>query len=145
MEAATPQLGLIPMHDSSHFSMTHSPLVWNILGATHDFLNGTSFLNWTYQHILGHHPYTNIADADPDIVTTDPGVRRIKPNQAWYVNYIRQELFVPILYAFLAVKTRFQDPVLLYTAKRNDTIRCNDPTMTQNIIFWGGKVGSPLH
>ncbi len=48
-------LGLMPMHDSSHFSFTHNPMVWRVMGATHDFLNGSSFLNWMYQHILGHH------------------------------------------------------------------------------------------
>lgn len=24
---------------------------------------------WIHQHVLGHHPYTNIDGADPDIVT----------------------------------------------------------------------------
>ncbi|KAI9023259.1 delta-5 fatty acid desaturase [Hyaloraphidium curvatum] len=138
-------LGLIPMHDSSHFSFTHSPMVWDFLGATHDFLNGASFLNWTYQHILGHHPYTNIANADPDVVTSDPDVRRIKPSQSWYSNYKNQELFVPLLYAFLAVKTRVQDPQLLYVQKRNDTIRVNEPSQGQNVQFWGGKVFWVLH
>ena len=52
----------------------------------HDLYQGCSLLAWTYQvsrngghvvndlflylqHTLGHHPYTNIDGADPDIVT----------------------------------------------------------------------------
>ena len=64
------QIGLMPMHDSSHFSITHSPTVWRVLGMTHDFFNGSSYLVWLYQHMVGHHPYTNIDGADPDIETS---------------------------------------------------------------------------
>ena len=28
------------------------------------------YLVWLYQHMLGHHPYTNIDGADPDIDTS---------------------------------------------------------------------------
>ncbi len=52
--------------------MTHSPTVWKAIGSLHDFVNGASLLVWTYQHIIGHHHYTNIDDADPDIMTTRP-------------------------------------------------------------------------
>ena len=38
-------------------------------GASHDFYNGASTLVWTYQHILGHHLYTNIEGVDPDLIT----------------------------------------------------------------------------
>lgn len=73
----------------SHFSVTNKPWVWRLLGSWHDFINGTSEyvwihqVNWTastrsmivcpaylaFQHTLGHHPYTNVDHADPDIVT----------------------------------------------------------------------------
>jgi len=36
----------MPMHDGSHFSTTHSPLVWKLLGATHDFFNGCSYADY---------------------------------------------------------------------------------------------------
>lgn len=80
----------MPMHDSSHFSVTHNPKVWKYLGATHDFFNGASYLVWLYQHMLGHHPYTNIDGADPDIVTSEKDIRRIKEVQPWYSFYINQ-------------------------------------------------------
>ncbi|RHZ54733.1 hypothetical protein Glove_423g15 [Diversispora epigaea] len=134
------QVGLNQLHDSSHFSVTHDPFVWRILGATHDFLNGCSNLIWMYQHVLGHHIYTNIAGADPDILTRDPDIRRIKPNQPWYSRYINQHLFVPILYGLLAIKVRFQDINIAYIIGSNDNIRLNPLTNLQTFIFWGGKI-----
>ncbi|CAG8784100.1 6396_t:CDS:10 [Dentiscutata erythropus] len=66
---ACAQLGLNQLHDASHFAVTNDPFVWKILGATHDFFNGASYLAWLYQHAFGHHIYTNIAGCDPDILT----------------------------------------------------------------------------
>lgn len=53
----------------SHFAITHKPWVWKMVGCIHDFFQGASMLAWMYQHTLGHHPYTNIDGADPDIET----------------------------------------------------------------------------
>ena len=53
----------------SHFAITHKPWVWKLVGSTHDFFNGASMLAWIHQHTFGHHPYTNIDGADPDVVT----------------------------------------------------------------------------
>ncbi|KAG0366873.1 delta-5 desaturase [Gamsiella multidivaricata] len=133
------QVGLNPLHDASHFSVTHNPTVWKILGATHDFFNGASYLVWLYQHMLGHHPYTNIAGADPDVATAERDVRRIKPHQKWFINHVNQHLFVPFLYGLLAFKTRFQDISILYFVKANDAIRVNPLSPWHTAMFWGGK------
>ena len=53
----------------SHFAITHKPWVWKLVGSIHDFFNGASMYAWMHQHTLGHHPYTNIDGADPDIRT----------------------------------------------------------------------------
>ena len=53
----------------SHFAITHKPWVWKAVGSLHDFFHGASMYAWIYQHVFGHHPYTNIDGADPDIVT----------------------------------------------------------------------------
>ncbi|CAI2163869.1 10968_t:CDS:10 [Funneliformis geosporum] len=128
MGFACAQIGLNPLHDASHFS-----------GATHDFLNGASHLVWTYQHAFGHHIYTNIADADPDILTDDPDFRRIKPSQNWYSRYINQQTFVPLLYGLLAFKTRIQDISIVYIIGSNGKIRINPLSTWHTSIFWGGK------
>lgn len=87
------QIGLLPMHDASHCSFTNKPWVWRLLGSLHDVLNGSSFLAWCYrtllillvEHQLGHHIYTNIYGADPDIDAGDPDIRRIVKYQKWYL------------------------------------------------------------
>lgn len=56
----------------SHFAVTHKPWVWKLVGSVHDIYQGASILAWMYQHTFGHHPYTNIDGADPDIVTASP-------------------------------------------------------------------------
>ena len=108
------------------------------------------YLVWLYQHMLGHHPYTNIDGADPDIdtgarswgapprppppgpprtqlharahqarpfcghwgtargrpATAEKDLRRIKASQRWFDRDLLQHIYVPIIYAALAVKTR---------------------------------------
>ncbi|CAG8695833.1 11289_t:CDS:2, partial [Acaulospora morrowiae] len=96
-------------------------------------------LVWMYQHALGHHIYTNIAGADPDILTGEPDIRRIKPSQKWYSRYVNQHVFVPIIYGLLAIKVRLQDINIVYIIGSNDKIRINPLTMWQTCVFWGGK------
>ncbi|CAG8615962.1 4596_t:CDS:10 [Cetraspora pellucida] len=97
------------------------------------------------KHAFGHHIYTNIAGCDPDLVTNDPDIRRIKPSQRWYSRYVNQHLFVPILYGFLAIKVRIQDIPILYFVGSNDKIRINPITTWHTCVFWSGKVFFVLH
>ncbi|TPX38351.1 hypothetical protein SmJEL517_g00348 [Synchytrium microbalum] len=133
------QIGLMPMHDSSHASISHSSTLWWTLGSTHDFLNGASFMVWIYQHMFGHHPYTNIAGADPDVAVGDPDVRRIVTKQQWFSHYTYQHIWVPIAYAFLGMKVRIQDITILFVHKKLDQIRINPVLPHQAALFWGGK------
>lgn len=134
-------VALTAMHDASHFSVTHSPWVWKLLGSVvHDIYNGASLYVWTNQHILGHHLYTNIDGADPDVVTsTEPAdVRRIKWTQKWLPFYFYQHIYIPILYCLLGIKTRLQDVYILISLK-NGPIRVNPPTLSQVLFFSLGK------
>lgn len=121
-------IGLMPLHDTSHYAITHDPTVWRYVGLLHDFLNGCSSRVWAYQHTLGHHPYTNIDDADPDIMTAAkevPDIRRIKNTQTWYQRYLSQHVYMPFLYGLLSVKTRVQDFSILFVLKKDGSIRLN--------------------
>ena len=66
------QIGLTPMHDGSHFSITHSPLVWRVLGMSHDFLNGSSYVAVLFAlrrgHILLRAPWARVRWC-PDVGT----------------------------------------------------------------------------
>jgi len=134
------QIGLNPLHDASHTTITSNPLVWKIVGYSHDFLNGASFLVWIYQHALGHHPYTNVVGVDPDIDTQEDDVRRIKIQQKWLPRYIYQHLYVPVLYGLLAWKTRFQDLTISFLIGSNGKIRVNPLTTEQMVLLTAGKV-----
>lgn len=132
------QIGLNTLHDGTHGAITKSPLVWRILGCTHDFFNGTSHVMWVYQHVLGHHPFTNISGVDPD-VSTD--IRRVEPHQQWYRRYLGQEFFMPVVYGVLALQYRITDITTLYVTKNmgENQIRINPLPLFHHLIFWGGK------
>jgi len=98
-------ISFMPVHEGSHASTTSSPIMWRLMGAVHDWVNGASFYNWCHQHFLGHHPFTNVTDTsksvdalDPDVVTNDPDVRRIKPTQSHRDYYKYQVFYAPVLY-----------------------------------------------
>lgn len=85
------------LHDASHCGISHKPIrmssllfylylshlnseknppfinnlitVWRYIGVTFDFLVGGSFFAWLHQHSIGHHLYTNVRGADPDLGT----------------------------------------------------------------------------
>jgi fatty acid desaturase len=128
-------------HDASHFAITHKPWVWRAVGCVHDFFHGASMYTWINQHTLGHHSYTNIDGADPDIVTASsdtPDIRRIKWDQRWMPRYFYQHIYMPMLYCVLGIKTRLQDFHILYHL-RNSTIRMNKFSNWQLFSFFAGK------
>lgn len=136
-------IGLMPMHDSSHFSITHNPTLWTLIGYTHDLFNGCSNRVWAYQHMLGHHAYTNIDGVDPDIMTAAPeipDIRRIKHSQYWFTRYLGQHVYAPILYSLLSIKTRLQDLSILYVLRKNGSIRINPLTDVENWIVIASKI-----
>jgi len=111
----------------------------------HDWINGCSFYNWCHQHFLGHHPFTNVQSElgeyslDPDTVTAEKDLRRIKPTQAWLSHYYYQFLYAPMMYGLLGVKFRINDFVILFVTKRNGSIRVNPMDTWHLFNFFAGK------
>lgn len=57
------------------------------------------------QHVVGHHIYTNVYGADPDLPEASEGdPRRLVPRQKWAWIYKYQHLYMPPLYGLLALK-----------------------------------------
>jgi len=133
-------ISLMPVHEASHGASTSSPWMWRFLGAMHDWLLGASFYNWLHQHLLGHHPFTQVEQLDPDIVTADPDARRIKTSQPWLSPYRWQHLYMPVLYGLLAAKYRINDLTIVFSVKKNGQIRLNDLGAWHWFNFVGGKV-----
>jgi fatty acid desaturase/predicted heme/steroid binding protein len=136
----------MPVHEGSHAATTDSPFMWRILGSVHDIVNGASFYNWCHQHFLGHHPFTNVTEegklfdaVDPDVVTNDPDMRRIKPSQPYYGHYKYQKFYAPMLYGLLGIKSRLSDFLILFVSKKNGPVRVNPMNAWHTAIFFGGK------
>jgi len=80
-----------------------------------DILMGGSNVAWNFQHILGHHQFTNVFQADPDLPCAEAGdIRRLVKYQRWKWVYKFQAFYLPVLYTLLALKTRFSDAMILF-------------------------------
>lgn len=99
------------MHDASHMAIGTTEKWWKNVGEiSMDWFAGASIRSWHNQHVIGHHIYTNILGADPDLPVAEIGdIRRIVPRQMWSFAYRFQYMYLPPLYGLLALKFRFQD------------------------------------
>ena len=115
------------MHDASHTAIGPNEMYWKFLGRlTHDWYVGGSMISWHHQHIIGHHQYTNVFLADPDIpYRVDGDLRRIVGDQSWIGVYKWQWLYLPMLYAFLALKVRVSDVTDTWLARTSGPMRVN--------------------
>lgn len=115
------------MHDSSHMAFGHTQTWWCIAGRLYlDFYAGCSMTSWHNQHTIGHHIYTNIFKADPDMPKTETGdVRRLVPRQAWASICKWQHVYLPVLYGLLGVSMRVSDVTDVFTAHVNGPVRVN--------------------
>lgn len=113
------------MHDSSHLALGHSQNWWKFWGRMSlDFYAGGSMLSWQHQHTIGHHIYTNMFQADPDV--PDHGeVRRVTKPQTWANVYRWQWLYLPIAYSLLTIKVRVDDIMYVWWTKMNGPVRVN--------------------
>lgn len=123
------------MHDASHTSIGHTERWWwNVGRFSLDYISGSSFLSWRNQHVLGHHVYTNVMCADPDlpaVVEGDP--RRILTEQKYLNVYRWQHVYLLPLYGILGIKSRIQDFTEIFSKLTNGPVRVN-PVATQDYL-----------
>ncbi|XP_064402408.1 uncharacterized protein LOC135348159 [Halichondria panicea] len=134
-------VGLTCYHDASHFTITHKPWVWKVVMTISESVNGTSSYCWWYQHVFGHHLYTNINKADPDIYTRPdkpPSIWRIKSAQKLIGHYAYQHMYMPFVYTMLGVKMRLQDFHTICVLRKS-FIRMNPLSVSQWTTFGVGK------
>ncbi|TYZ61184.1 hypothetical protein PybrP1_009876 [[Pythium] brassicae (nom. inval.)] len=115
------------MHDSSHAACSSSPALWQVIGrGAMDWFAGGSMVSWLNQHVVGHHIYTNVAGADPDLpVNFESDVRRIVHRQVLLPIYKFQHIYLPPLYGVLGLKFRIQDVFETFVALTNGPVRVN--------------------
>ncbi|EGC38083.1 delta 5 fatty acid desaturase [Dictyostelium purpureum] len=128
------------MHDSCHAAVSHSPTVWKWMGASFDFFTGASFYAWCHQHVIGHHLYTNIRNADPDLGQGEIDFRIVTPYQtrAWYHKY--QHIYAPILYGLYTYKYRLQDYEAFLKGGKNGAIRTSPASTFDLAAYVIGKI-----
>lgn len=121
------------MHDASHTAIGNSERWWwNVGRFALDYVSGSSMLSWRNQHVIGHHVYTNVMGADPDLPNTLEGdPRRLVHEQVFASIYRWQHLYLPPLYGLLALKSRIQDVIEIFSKHTNGPIRVN-PISTQD-------------
>jgi len=115
------------MHDASHLSIGSSPTMWRFIGRfCMDWWAGASLYSWYNQHTIGHHVYTNVQGADPDLpIKVEGDIRRITPFQKTSWIYKFQHVYLMILYGALGIKFRIQDITDTILDGTNGSIRVN--------------------
>lgn len=128
-------MGFYQNHDGCHASFTKSPLVWTALRRTYESMTGLSTLLWIYQHGLGHHPFTNVAGADPDIVSDDPGSIRVHGDQPWWDHYKWQKYYWLPLYSQLVLSRKITEWKNVFYDNQYKHIKINPPQVSEYLWF----------
>lgn len=115
------------MHDCSHTSFGTNQTWWYVFGRFFlDFYAGCNMTSWHNQHTIGHHIYTNVFKADPDMPVKETGdIRRLVSRQVWSELSKWQHFYLPVLYGFLGVSMRVSDITEVFTAHTNGPMRVN--------------------
>ena len=107
------------LHDGSHFAVSRD---WRInWGMQYMYRVIVSPYDWLHQHVIGHHPYTNIHNKDPDL--NHSREIRYTEHTKWNTKYIKQEKIYFILTAFLLLVVNIKNSVsLIISQKYNSTL-----------------------
>jgi linoleoyl-CoA desaturase len=147
MGATASFVGTCIQHDGSHGAFSNNVHVNKVAGWTLDMI-GASAYTWEIQHMLGHHPYTNLLDvagssqeSDPDVFSSYP-MMRMHPHhdRYWYHKY--QHMYAPSLFAMMTIlKVFMQDFEIIVTGKLyHIDASCRYSSVFNRIRFWCMKL-----
>jgi fatty acid desaturase len=131
-------MGFYLLHDGCHASFTKSPATWNLLRRVYESFTGLNTLIWIYQHGLGHHPYTNVIGADPDIISDDPGLLRVHEEQPWWNHYGWQKWYWLPVYSQLILSRKLTEYKQVFIDGQYKHIKINPPQLRE--YFWSVAV-----
>jgi fatty acid desaturase len=126
-------MGFYICHDGCHASFSKSPTMWTALRRSYESFTGLSTLLWIYQHGLGHHPYTNVIGADPDVISDDPGSIRVHEEQPWWGHYNWQRYYWLPLYSQLILSRKLTEWKNVFYDRQYKTIKINPPQMSEYV------------
>jgi len=122
-------VGTCIQHDGNHGAFSTNSVLNKMAGWTLDMIGASAF-TWEFQHMLGHHPYTNLihtkdeekknngspaleqmnAESDPDVFSSFPFVRMHPYHEPkWYHKY--QHYYTPILFSMMTLLKVFQQDI----------------------------------
>jgi len=154
-------VGTCIQHDGNHGAFSQSKFINKAAGWTMDMI-GASGYTWEIQHMLGHHPYTNLLDltedekkqmeedcpmedkdqeSDPDVFSSFPLMRMHPEHQPeWYHKY--QHYYAPLLFAFMTIAKVFQQDFEIVFSHRLYHIdaHCRYGSVWNRLRFWIMKV-----
>ena len=107
-------------HDGSHFAVSSD---WRInWGMQYIYRVMSSPYDWLHQHIIGHHPYTNIHNKDPDL-NHSRGELRFSEHTKWSTQHTKQEnkYFILSLLFLMALNIK-NSLLLIFTQMYNDSV-----------------------
>jgi linoleoyl-CoA desaturase len=130
-------IGFNIQHDGAHKAYSDRQWVNKMMALTLDLMGGSSYL-WNWKHNSIHHTYTNISGHDDDI---DVGfLGRLSPAQPRFRVHRFQNIYLWVLYGFLAVKWHFYDDFYSVAVGRIGGHKIPRPHGKDLLIFIGGKV-----
>ena len=159
-------VGTCIQHDGNHGAFAKSSWVNKIAGWTLDMI-GASAYTWEFQHMLGHHPYTNVLDmdesdklqkdidcsiaekdqeSDPDVFSSYPAMRMHPAHEpSWFHKY--QHIYGPFLFSFMTLSKVMQQDIEVVLSKRLYHIdaKCRYACFSHLFRFWTMKVLSSIY
>lgn len=137
-------VGTCIQHDGNHGAFAFNQTANKVAGWTLDMI-GASAMTWEIQHVLGHHPYTNVIEeqnglqkvnhikvdpktadqeSDPDVFSTYP-MLRLHPwhDRRFYHRF--QHLYAPIIFGFMTINKVMTQDVGVFLRRRLFQIDAN--------------------
>ncbi len=121
-------------HDGSHFAISKD---WRInWGVQYMYRIMSSPYDWLHEHIIGHHPYTNIHNKDPDL-NHSGGELRLTEHTKWNTQHKKQEnkYFILSLLFLMALNIK-NSLLLIFTQMYNDSVHKIPVELKYNLLHF---------
>ena len=121
-------------HDGSHFAVSSD---WRInWGMQYIYRVMSSPYDWLHQHIIGHHPYTNIHNKDPDLNHSGEDLR-FTEHTKWSTQHTKQEnkYFILSLLFLMALNIK-NSLLLIFTQMYNNSLHKIPVELKYNLLHF---------